>query len=280
MRSKKMAIFGMVILIFYVLVALFAPLLAPFDVSVAGTEPYLPPSSTHLLGTNDVGQDIFSELLIGTRLSLMVGFTAAIISSVIACIFGILAGWLGGIYEHALSAICAFFITIPFFPLVIVLSALIKGGPLTTAIILGLLSWPETARILRAQTIHLKDHQYIQDIKAMGAKNLYILSRHVIRELFPMIIYRFILRFRAAILAEAALSFLGLGSPVAKSWGNMLYYAQAKNAFLTDAWLWWLLPPGIALVILVFALVMISYYFEELSNPLISKSEGTRHAHT
>ena len=280
MRSKNMAIVGGVILSFYVVVALLAPIIAPFDVSVAGTEPYLPPSSNHLLGTNDIGQDIFSELLMGTRLSLLVGFTAAAISIIIACIFGVLAGWLGGVFEHILSAICAFFITIPFFPLLIVLSALIQGGPLTTAIILGLLGWPETARILRAQTIHLKEHQYIQDIKAMGAKNIYILTKHILRELFPMIIYRFILRFRSAILAEAALSFLGFGSPVAKSWGNMLFYAQAKNAFLTDAWLWWLLPPGIALVILVFALVMISYYFEELSNPLISKSEEQRHEHT
>lgn len=266
-KNKKILVAGCILLSIYILTALFAPILAPFDATSDRDTPYLPPSKVHLLGTNDIGQDIFSELIVGTRLSLLVGVTAASISLFIGLIFGVTAGWFGGVADHILSAICSFFIAIPFFPLVILLSALIKGGPLTSAIILGLLGWPETARILRSQTTQLRERQYVLDIRAMGAGNAYILKRHVLRELLPMAAYRFILSFRSGILAESTLSFLGLGSPTAKSWGNMLYYAQARNAFLTGTWKWWVLPPGFAVAFLVFALLLISYSFEEVSDP-------------
>jgi ABC-type dipeptide/oligopeptide/nickel transport system permease subunit len=262
---------GAAILAVYGAIAVFAPILAPFDPSDYKTQPFLPPDSIHLLGANDIGQDIFSELIAGTRLSLLVGFVAGAVSITIGILFGVTAGWFGGLLDQVLSAVCAFFITLPFFPLVIVISALIKGGTLTSAIILGLLGWTETARVLRAQTVLLRSQQYIQDIRAMGAGNGYILLKHILRALFPMVAYRFILRFRSGILAESALSFLGLGSPIAKSWGTMLYYAQARNAFIIGAWKWWILPPGLALTGLVCALVMIGYYFEEKSDPRIAK---------
>jgi len=271
MHSKKTLYAGCILFAAYIVVAVFAPLIAPFDAFADRGTPYLPPSSVHILGTNDVGQDIFSELLVGARQSLLVGLTAAAISLGIGVVFGVSAGWFGRVVDGVLSAICSFFITIPFFPLVILLSALIGGGALTPAIILGLLGWPETARILRAQTYTIRERQYILDIRAMGAKNGYILTRHVLRELVPMGAYRFILSFRAGVLAEATLSFLGLGSPIAKSWGNMLYYAQARNAFLTGTWRWWVLPPGLALAGLVFALLLVSYYFEEASDPRLTQ---------
>jgi len=270
MRGRKPLIAGLAILAIYLIVAVFANYLTPFDMTQRSA-PHLAPSAEHFLGTNDIGQDIFSELLIGTRQSLLVGFVAASIGLLIGAAFGIFAGWSGGALDRILTAICSFFMTIPFFPLVIVLSALIGGGALTPAIILGLLGWPETARILRSQTIALREKQYILDIRAMGAKNSYILSRHVFRQLVPMSAYRFILSFRAGILAEATLSFLGLGSPTQQSWGNMLFFAQARHAFLTGAWRWWVLPPGLALSGLVFALLLISYYFEETSDPRLRK---------
>jgi len=270
MRRRRSLVAGLAILAVYVALAVFAPYIAPYDMAQR-VVPHLPPSPEHLLGTNDIGQDIFSELLIGARQSLLVGFVAASISLAIGAAFGVFAGWSGGALDRLLSAVCSFFMTIPFFPLVIVLSALIGGGALTPAIILGFLGWPETARILRSQTIALREKQYILDIRAMGAKNSYILTRHVFRQLVPMSAYRFILSFRSGILAEATLSFLGLGSPTLQSWGNMLFFAQARHAFLTGAWRWWVLPPGLALSGLVFALLLVSYYFEEISDPRLGR---------
>jgi len=258
---------GCAILLIYIFIAVFAPLIAPYDAFSDRDSPYLSPSPNHLLGTNDIGQDIFSELIMGVRPSLIVGLIAASVSIAIGMVAGVCAGWFGGIIDGALSAVCSFFITIPFFPLVIILSALIGGGTLTPAIILGLLGWPGIARVLRSQTLSLRERQYIHDIQAMGAGSLYILKRHVLRELLPMAAYRFILSFRSGILAEATLSFLGLGSPLSKSWGNILYYAQARSAFLTGAWRWWVLPPGLALSGLVFALLLISYYLEGKIDP-------------
>lgn len=276
MRNKKTLIAGCAILLLYFIVAVFASAIAPYDAALDRDMPYLKPSAAHLLGTNDIGQDIFSELIIGVRPSLLVGLIAASISIVIGLLFGVSAGWFGGAPDSVLSAICSFFITVPFFPLVIVLSALIKGGAMTPAIILGLLGWPEIARVLRSQTLSLRQRQYILDIRAMGAGSRYILYRHVLRELVPMAAYRFILSFRSGILAEATLSFLGLGSPLTKSWGNILYYAQARSAFLTGAWKWWVLPPGLAIAVLVFALLLVSYYFEDKSDPRLGGAkDGT-----
>lgn len=272
MKGKRVLFAGCAVLTIYIVIALLAPVIGPHDAFADRFTPYLPPSAGHLLGTNDIGQDIFSELLTGARQSIVIGLTAAAISLAIGIAFGVLAGWFGGVIDSVLTAVSSFFITIPFFPLVILLSALIRGGALTPAIILGLLSWPETARILRASTFALKQKQYILDIRAMGASNGYIMTRHLLRELAPIAAYRFIMSFRSGVLAEATLSFLGLGSPISKSWGNMLYYAQARNAFITGTWRWWVLPPGFALAGLVFALLLVGYYFEEASDPRLRKT--------
>ena len=132
----------------------------------------------------------------------------------------------------------------------------------TTSVILGVLSWSGTARVVRSETMAIRQKEYIRTIAAMGAGSWYLLRSHVFRELLPLLFYRAAARVKAGILSESSLSFLGLGSTVQKSWGAMLYYAQAKNALLTDAWLWWVLPPGLCIALLSCALVMISYSAE------------------
>ena len=159
--------------------------------------------------------------------------------------------------------VTAFFMTIPFIPAVIILSAFTKPGFLTTSLILGGMSWSGTARMVRTETISIRSKEYVQTILAMDAGSGYILLHHVIKEVFPLILYRGIGRVKAGILGESSLSFLGLGSTVQKSWGTMIYYAQAKNALLTDAWLWWIIPPGLCIALISCSLVMVSYYAEE-----------------
>lgn len=256
---------GIIIVLFFILLALFAPVIAPYDPKEITGASFMPPGREHWLGTNDIGQDIFSEIVFGTRYSLMVGVMATVISWAIGSTIGILSGWYGGLLDNIFMKITTFFITIPYFPLVIVLSAFLRGNLMTTALVLGVTSWPGMARVLRSQTLQIKGSEYINSIRAMGAKDGYLLLHHVFPEILPLMAYHVIMRFKSAILSESSLSFLGLGSALNKSWGTVLYYAQAKNAFLTKAWVWWVLPPGIMIMLLVFGLMMLAYGLEGIS---------------
>ena len=257
--NKKIVNIGWGILIVITLIAVFAPWLAPYNPYTDMDIIYLKPSREHLLGTNDIGQDIFSELLYGARTSLVIGFISAAISIIIGSIVGMVSGWYGGRIDRFLMKITAFLMTLPFLPTVIIISAFTKPGPITTSVILGVMSWSGTARIVRSQILNIKNKEYILTIRAMGASDWYILTRHVLKELLPFLMYRASARVRSGILSESSLSFLGLGSPVVKSWGTIIYYAQAKNALLTGAWVWWILPPGICIILISCALTMISY---------------------
>lgn len=269
MKNKKILIVGCVIILFFLFVAIFAPKLAPYDPNELAAASFQKPSARHLLGTNDIGQDIFSELIFGTRYSIGIGALTALISGVIAVLVGITAGLGSAAADRLLMNLTTFVITIPYYPLVILLAALTRGGIMTTALVLGVTSWPEMARIIRAETIRIRNTAYITDIEAMGAGKPYIMLLHIIPELSPFIFQKLILRFRSAIIAESSLSFLGLGSATGKSWGTILSYAQSKNAFLTNSWTWWVIPPGMAILILVFALFLVGYCLEEHANPVI-----------
>lgn len=257
--SKTISRIGLAILIIMILVAVFAPLLAPYDPHVSVAKPYVKPCVEHLLGTNDIGQDILSEVIYGTRTSLAIGFLSPAISLTLGAVLGMAAGWYGGVVDRIVEKLIAFFLTIPYIPSIIILSALTKPGLLTTSVVLGVMSWSGTARVVRTQTIAIKNRDYIQTIRSMGASNSYILCRHVIKELLPWLMYRMASRVKAGILSESSLSFLGLGSTTQKSWGTIIYYAQAKNSLLTGAWRWWILPPGLCIILISCALVMISY---------------------
>lgn len=155
---------------------------------------------------------------------------------------------------------------------------MIMRSHVTMAVILGATSWPEMARVIRAQTMKIKKNEYITSIQAMGAGSLYIMARHIVPELFLFVFYRLILRFRSAIMAESSLSFLGLGSATAKSWGTILFYAQNKNAFLTNSWSWWVIPPGVSILILVFSLFLVSYSLEERGVPRMNREADRKAA--
>lgn len=266
MKNNRFLKIGLVIVGCYLVLAVLAPWVVPYSPEKITGSSFAKPSIEHLLGTNDIGQDIFSELIYGTRYSLMVGFLATMISVGIGSVLGIVSGWFGGVLDDILMKITTFFITIPYFPLVIVLSAFLKGNLMTTAFVLGVTSWPGMARVLRSQTMKIKSSEYITTIQGMGAGDVYLIIHHVLPEILPLMVYHSIMRFRSAILAESSLSFLGLGSPLNKSWGTILYYAQAKNAFLTDAWIWWILPPGIMIIFLTFGLMLIAYGVEGITN--------------
>ena len=267
MKNKSIGAVGAIIVLIIVLMAIFADFLAPYDPNFIAGAPFQKPNAEHLLGTNDIGQDIFSELIVGARYSLSVGFIAMCISAAIGIFVGVIAGWYGGAVDSILMKATSFMMIIPYMPLVIVLASLLRAGLWTTAMVMGITSWPEMARVFRAQTMKLKKSEYITSISAMGAPSLYIIRKHVLRELLPLVAYRVIARFKGAILAESSLSFLGLASSTVKSWGTMLYYAQIKSAFLTNAWLWWVIPPGLMISLLSFGLMLVGYSLEGRMDP-------------
>jgi peptide/nickel transport system ATP-binding protein/peptide/nickel transport system permease protein len=269
--EKKLFMIGAIILAFFVFMALFAPVIAPYDPHERVGAPFSSPSGSHLLGTNDLGQDIFSEVVFGSRISIIIGILTASIAVGMGCIVGIIAGYFRGRGEGLLMRFTDLILVIPFLPLIIVVAAYLGSGLFNLIIIMGLVMWPATARIIRSQVIKVNQKEYIMALRAMGASTVYILRKHMIWEITPFLIYRFMLTASYAILIEASLSFLGLGTPLSKSWGNILFYAQARNAMLTDAWLWWIIPPGLCIALLAVSFLLLGFYMESRANPRLGR---------
>lgn len=269
--EKKLFITGVIILSFFAFVALFAPILAPYDPYERVGTPFSAPGGKHLLGTNDLGQDIFSELVFGSRVSITLGILTAAIAVSIGCIVGVLAGYFRGKVEELLMRFTDLILVIPFLPLIIVVAAYLGAGFLNLIIVMGFVTWPATARVIRSQVIKAVRKEYIIALQALGASTPYILRKHIIWEIMPFLIYRFMLTASYAILIEASLSFLGLGTPLSKSWGTILYYAQVRNAILTDAWLWWIIPPGLCIALLSVSFLLLGFYVEARINPRLGR---------
>lgn len=246
---------GMLALI--VFVALFGSLIAPYDPRDVVARPYLPPSAAHWLGTNDIGQDILSEILWGTRVSLLIGLVAATVAVVVGTTIGVLASFFGGRVDAVLMRLTDVALTLPFLPLAIVLAAFLGPSLWNTALVIALVIWARPARVVRSQGLATRNEPYVEAAHALGGGSLHVLWRHIVPAVVPLALSQFILATSGAILTEASLAFLGLGDPIQKSWGTILYYAQARGAFLNGSWPWWVLPPGllIAATVLAFALV-------------------------
>ena len=249
--------FGTLVLGVVVVVALFGRGLAPYDPREVVARPYLAPSAAHWLGSNDIGQDILSELLWGTRASLTVGLVAALAAVVVGTAVGVVAGLAGGWLDAVLMRATDVVLTMPFLPLAIVLAAFLGPSLGHTALVLALVIWARPARVVRSHALGIAGHAYVEAAHALGAGFGHVLRHHVLPAVMPLALSQFILAVSSAILAEASLAFLGLGDPIQKSWGSVLFYAQTRGAFLSGAWPWWVVPPGvlIALTVLGFALV-------------------------
>ncbi|WP_197050789.1 ABC transporter permease [Deinococcus sp. YIM 77859] len=232
------------------------PWIAPYDAAAQTGAPFSVPSAAHWLGTNDIGQDILSELIVGTRVSLTIGFTAAALAILIGTLVGVIAGFLGGRTDAALMRLVDVVLVLPFIPLMIVLAAFFGASSGNLIIAISLLIWARPARVIRSSALGIRSLAYVEGAQALGASNLHILWKHVLPGVLPIAVSQFILAASSSILIEASLAFLGLGDPVRKSWGTVLYYAQIRGAFLNGSWPWWVVPPGvlISMAVLGFAL--------------------------
>ncbi|WP_342431148.1 ABC transporter permease [Neobacillus sp. FSL H8-0543] len=271
MSSNNLGMFGVGLLIIFLCIALFAPLIAPFDPTERVGSPFSKPNGVFLLGTNDIGQDIFSELLYGTRVSLLIGVIAAFISIILGCLIGVISGYFGGKIDTFLMRLVDLVLVIPFLPLMILLAAFIGPSFWNIVLVISLISWASPARVIRSQVLTLKTKGYVEAARSIGTGVRVILTRHILPGVIPIALSQFVLAASHSILIEASLSFLGLGDPFTKSWGTILYYAQARGAFLTDAWIWWILPPGLLITTLVIGFAFTGYSLEEILNPRLRK---------
>jgi peptide/nickel transport system ATP-binding protein/peptide/nickel transport system permease protein len=269
--STMAAIIGGSLILILVLTAIFADQISPYDPTERVGKPFESPSAEHRLGTNDIGQDILSELIYGTRVSLIVGFATALFAITIGTTVGLLAGY----YRRAdsiLMRVVDIILVIPFLPLLILLAAYLGRSMFNTVIIIGLLIWAGSARVIRSQVMTLSKQEYVLAARAVGATDRHIIFRHILPQVALLAIGQFVLVVSTAILLEAALSFLGLGDPIQKSWGTVLYWAQVRGAFLTPAWSWWVMPPGLLIVAAALGFALIGFSLEQRVDPRLKQS--------
>jgi peptide/nickel transport system permease protein len=256
------------VLLLYIAVAIFAPYLAPYDPLAITGKPFTPPCKEHPLGTNATGQDILSQLIYGTRVTLLVGFGAAVISCSISTGIGLLSGYYGGVFDEAVMRVIDIFMTIPLFPLLLVLTLFFSPGIYTVAILMGVLGSTHGVRVVRSQVLELRQANFIEGARAIGVTDFRIMTRHILPNILPVVMVKFVSSVQHYLLMGVGLSFLGLGDPAVIDWGQMIQEAYSSGGFALGLW-WWLLPPGLAVVGISLALALLGYSSEEDINPRI-----------
>lgn len=267
MWQNRKARFGLVLLGFFVVVAIFAPWIAPYDPRDNDFIPFLKPSGDHWLGTTQGGQDIFSQLVYGARTSIIVGVLGGAFATAIGLVIGLVAGYVGGWLDDVLSFFINLALVIPTLPLMIVLAAYSPVKGLTVVIVvIGVTGWAWGARVKRSQMITLKERDYITAAVFAGDSMPRIVFREIMPNMISLVIAGFIGAAAGAIGAEAGLSFLGVGDPLTISWGTMLMWADNSGALLVGLWAW-LIPPGVCLALLITSLTFINFGVDAISNP-------------
>jgi len=252
---------GLALFSSFLAMAALSHLLAPYDPWIR-FEPYLLPGEEHLLGTNDLGQDILSELIYGTRVSLIVGFGAALMATIIGTAVGLFSGYFKGTVDEILMGLTDIFLMIPQIPLIIVLAAFLRPSFWLVALLMGSLWWTSTARVVRSKALQVSEMGYVRAKRALGFSSLHIMLSDVLPNICHVVMPKFLLSIASAMIAEASISFLGLGDPASKSWGMMINFAFSRGGFINGYW-WWYLEPGLCITLFVMSVVLMGHFLEE-----------------
>jgi peptide/nickel transport system permease protein len=269
-------IVGLVILGIFALLAVIGPYIASSNPSATTAAVLQAPSLHHLLGTTQTGQDVLSELLVGTRTSMVVAFTAGAFATLLAVLIGTASGLIGGLADELLSALTNVFLVIPALPLAIVLAGYMpNGGEIALVLVISLTGWSWSARVIRVQALSLRNRDYVLAARASGESTLHLVLVETVPDLLPVIAIQFLSLVLFAILTEAGLAFLGLGGTSGWSWGNMLYWATEDTAWSQGAW-WWFLPPGLCIALVGTSLALINFGTDEVLNPRLRSARIAR----
>jgi peptide/nickel transport system permease protein len=270
LRRSPKATTGLVIFVVFTLMAVVPQLFASESDTVALTfAPELPPSGAHWLGTTNLGQDIYAQLIYGTRQSLLIAVVAGLFATVLSVIIGVSAAYLGGIADEALSMLINVFLIIPTFPLIIILSAYAGKGNLTVVLIVLIVTgWSYGANQLRAQALSLRNRDFLESARVRGERRSYVIVFEVLPTMTSLIVANFLGAALYSVLTAAGLQFLGLGDPNSASWGTMLHQSQANLALQTGMPLW-SLAPGLCVALLGVSFALLNYAFDEISNPAL-----------
>ena len=273
-RRDRKATAGAVLLAAFVLVAVVGPWLAGDPGALVGL-PLQPPSAAHWLGTNGQGQDVLAQVVVGTRVSLAIGFGVGLAVVLFGALVGITAGYFGGRVDALLSVLFNVFLVLPGLPLAIVIAAYLPSGPLTLALVLVVTGWAWNARVLRAQTLALRRRDFVAAAVVAGESNWRILTAEILPNMTSLVVAQTIGSTVYAIGAQVGLEFLGLGDVSTVTWGTNLYWAQNDSALLTGAW-WTFAPTGLCVALVGFALTLLNSGFDEVTNPRLVMERAWR----
>jgi len=269
-RMPTKAKVGAVLLGFFVVAAIIGPLVTPYDPSYQNPSPALSmaaPSAAHLLGTTQTGQDVLSQLLVGIRLTLELAVIVGVVATALSVIVGVAAAFLGGIWDELLSLVSNVFLVIPSLPLLIILLGYLpQKGQLATIAVLSVLGWPWGARVIRAQTLAIRNRDFISAARETGEKTWRIITFEIVPNEVSLIAASFVNTVLYAIGASVALAFIGLADLNSWSLGTILYWAESQQALQLGAW-WWFVPPGLAVALMGTGLVLLNTGIDELGNP-------------
>ena len=264
--SQPKALFGITILAIFILVAVFAPILSPGDATRFVGRQNQPPSAQHWLGTTGQGQDVLAQLIVGSRISLLIGFTVGLFITLLGLAVGMTAGYLGGFADGLLNVFTNVFLIIPALPLLITLASFLPPGITTVTFVLTVTSWAWPARVFRSQTLSLREKDFVSASAVSGEGTFRIIFSEILPNMMSLVVSSFFGNVIYAIAADVGLAFLGFENVTTVSWGTMLYWAQNNSALLQGAW-WTFVPPGLCIALVAFATTMLIYAVDEVTNP-------------
>jgi peptide/nickel transport system permease protein len=274
LMGHSMGRIGLVVIVFILIAALFAPVLWTADPQKAGKREdiLLPPSGAHWLGTDDLGRDVWSQILYGSRVSLTIGLITAFVTVVTGTLVGLTAGYYGGWVEEILVKIIDFFMMLPVLPLMIILAAVLGPSLWNIILVISVVSWPTTARVVRSQVLSIKERPYVEAARCIGASNVKLMFGEIMPNVLPLMFAQAVLMITYAIYDEAILAFLGLGDPTRISWGSMLHFAFESGVMARSPW--WIGPPIISIIILIVGFSLLGTAVTDVMTPEYRETRG------
>jgi peptide/nickel transport system permease protein len=264
--GQRVAVIGLVVLIFFTIIAIIGPWIQPYSTTQQVGPVYAPPSSQHWLGLDDGGIDMLSEVIAGARVSMLVGFSAAAVAMLLGGGVGLLSGYFGNKTDIILMRITDYFLVIPDVPLMIVAAAVFGRSLVNIILIIGLIYWTSTARLIRAQVKSVRERVYVKRARALGGGHGRLLWKHITPQVAPLLVANTVLTIAIAIFAETYISFLGLGDPSTISWGRLIQNSLTGGAVFHKAW-WAIIPPGLCVTVVILAATMMGQAMEDALNP-------------